>query len=335
LTSTGAPHVAFLNGSLSTTSSSYSVIHGVRGASTWALNAVASVSSSSNDNPRYDIAGVSMAIGLGDTPFVGYRRNQHWNTGSNNYNFYVARASGATWTTDNVDSVGNTYSGGLYAPITLRSDGTGRVHASFHKCCVNNYYAWPVYGVRDLAGTWALEDLDMAERTSLAVEPSGTPHALVSDSGLVLRTKSGTTWNSSTVSQDFADTAYSDVRNSALALDSNAVPHVCYQSNSGGKQPVHAFWSSNQWITEVVDAAPNTGEYCALALDSNNNLLLCYRDATQADVKCARKAAGGWISSAVASTGDVGQGMDLAFDAQNRAHLVYFDDSQKAWMYLH
>jgi len=323
--------VAFANASTSTYSTSYSVVHAARGTQ-WTLETPDYVSSSSTENPSYSLSGVSMALDASDVPYVGYQRTQRWQTGSQNIALRVARKSGTTWTIDPVDTVQNTYSSGLQPPITLQSDDTGKVHATFLKCCFNNYYSWGRYAVRS-GGAWTVEDLPSASSVSLAVTPSGAPHVLLVDYTLQHAIKNAT-WDTDAVTSDNLGSLYGDMRNESITVDPQGTPHVCFQSDTGAGTLVYARRSSGQWITEVADSTDGAGESCAIALDSQAQPLICHRATATAALRCAKREGGVWMASAIAAAGPIGLGIDVAYDSQNRPHVVYFDDTQKKWMYL-
>ncbi len=332
LGTTGTPHVAFMNASTSTYSSSYSVVHATRGTG-WTVETPDYVTSSSSENPKYSLSGVSMALDAAGVPYVGYQRAQSWQTGSRNLALRVARKSGSSWTIDAVDTVQNTYSSGLQPPITLQADDAGKIHATFLKCCFNNYYSWGRYAVRD-GGAWTVEDLPSMSSVSLGVTSSGTPHVLLTDHTLQHATKSGATWDTNAVASDNLGSVYTDLRNEAITVDPQGTPHVCYQSDGGAGPLVYARRSSGQWVTEVADSTAGAGESCAIALDSQGQPLICHRATTTAGLRCAKRAGGVWRASAIAAAGQIGLGIDVAFDAQDKPHVVYFDDAQKKWMYL-
>lgn len=334
LEGSGAPHVAFISSTVSTYSTSYSVIHAVRGSADWVIDSPDYASSSSSDNPRYSISGVGLALDATGVPYVGYHRTQSWQTGSRNITFRVARKPASSWTIEVVDSVQNTYSSGLTPPITLQADGSGAIHAAFLECCFNNYHSWARYAIRS-GTTWTVEDLPSASSVALAVSVAGAPHVLLSDYNLEHTVKNGATWETSSVSSDYMGGPYYDVRNESIVVDPQGDSHVCYQSTAAVGPLVYAHQSSGQWVTEVADSFANAGESCAIALDSKGQPLICHREATGASLRCAKKTGGAWQAAPIPIVGEVGAGIDVAYDTQDRPHVVYFDETQGKWMYLH
>lgn len=79
------------------------------------------------------------------------------------------------------------------------------------------------------------------------------------------------------------------------------------------------------WTIEVVDAsADDVGKYSKLQLDENDNPLIAYYDATNADVKLARFDGTAWQIETVDSDGDVGRFVELAY-WQPFIFLFYYD----------
>jgi hypothetical protein len=56
--------------------------------------------------------------------------------------------------------------------------------------------------------------------------------------------------------------------------------------------PLNVSQAGTAWATEIVDSAGDVGYYTSLALDSNDNPHISYRDATNRDLKYIRMSGG-------------------------------------------
>jgi hypothetical protein len=78
------------------------------------------------------------------------------------------------------------------------------------------------------------------------------------------------------------------------------------------------------WQREVVDSsANNTGNYCSLALDSNNEPHIAYCDFDNFDLHYAYLENGVWHTEMVDSIGYVGVHCSLVLDDNDRPHIAY------------
>jgi hypothetical protein len=79
------------------------------------------------------------------------------------------------------------------------------------------------------------------------------------------------------------------------------------------------------WNIETVDSAANVGTFSSLALDSNNDPHISYRDSLNHDLKYAKWTGTNWSTETVDSAGDVGRYSSLALDSNNDPHISYHD----------
>jgi hypothetical protein len=90
--------------------------------------------------------------------------------------------------------------------------------------------------------------------------------------------------------------------------------------------PLNVSQAGTTWIIETVDSTGNTGLYCSLALDSNDNPHISYYDLTTEDLKYIRSINGVWSTPVtVDSAGDVGRYCSLALDSAGNPHISYYD----------
>lgn len=78
------------------------------------------------------------------------------------------------------------------------------------------------------------------------------------------------------------------------------------------------------WQREAPDSAGTyKGEYCSLAIDSEDNPHIAYFDEDFKDLRYAHYDNGIWTVDLVDSVGDAGRECSLALDSQNRPHISY------------
>ena len=330
-------HAAYLEMTSTATGTTYKVKHAVRGAPAWTLDDAAYAASQNTANPRYALRGIALALDASGAPQIGYLRDEIYQVGTRNVQFLVAERTSSAFSSTKIVEFQNTYGSGLAEPLSLDVDGSGRLHASVASCCTASQYLNRVrYGVRSAAGIWSIEDVAQlqVEGAVLAVSPNGMPQIISMTQGEAIdhNTTPGA-WQTTEIARDIASQPYVHARAAAIALSTTGEPHVCYQSKTN--HLMYTTRSGGTWSSVEVDAAPETGEHCAIALDSAGRPLICYRDGVASDLKCASVYAGQWTTATVVSAGDVGQGVEVAFDGGDRAHVIYFDATQTMWKYLH
>lgn len=82
---------------------------------------------------------------------------------------------------------------------------------------------------------------------------------------------------------------------------------------------------ASPWTAQVVDAAGNTGQQTAMALDADSTLHLVYFDTSALDLRYTEKPEDGTWSSPVAldAAGSVGYDSSIAVDGEGGLHVVY------------
>jgi hypothetical protein len=92
--------------------------------------------------------------------------------------------------------------------------------------------------------------------------------------------------------------------------------------------PLNVSQAGTTWIIETVDSTGNTGLYCSLALDSNDNPHISYYDLTTEDLKYIRSINGVWSTPVTVDSIGVStilEGNSLALDSNDNPHISYLD----------
>ena len=131
----------------------------------------------------------------------------------------------------------------------------------------------------------------------------------------------------------YSETVDSGVRTgqySSIAVDSSNNPCVSYYqvgSSQGSGSLKYAKWSGTAWNIQTVDSVGDVGDFCSLALDSNNNPGISFYDRNAADLMYAKWNGTAWNIQTVDASG--GTYTSLAFDSNNNPQISYFTGSLK------
>jgi len=127
-------------------------------------------------------------------------------------------------------------------------------------------------------------------------------------------------------------------RYSSIAMGSNCSVHISYYDATHGDLK-YAKGVAGLWSTETIDFCNyfgcffDVGRYSSIAIDSNNVPHISYYDATNHNLKYAKKSGGVWTKETVHFTGDVGLYTSIAIDSNNVPHISYYDISNKNLKY--
>jgi hypothetical protein len=127
-----------------------------------------------------------------------------------------------------------------------------------------------------------------------------------------------------------------ETHRTSTVLDSNNLPHVTYRNVETGEINYSKRDSNGNWHTETVVSADIGGGVPALALDTQDNPVICYYNQTTPTngwLSCAFYGISGWIYETVDPTHSAGLELSLTMDDQGRPHLAYSSGSETryAW----
>ena len=206
------------------------------------------------------VFGTSLALDNSDHPHISYM------TRGALVDLKYARHDGATWNIETVDSADAV---GYYSSLAL--DSNYYPHISYiDKTNSKLKYArwtgsaWDIQTLYDIDAT-SIEWPAYNKHTSIALDISGYAHiSYWKPSGLWYARYNGTTWSEEKVS--------GSGKYNRLALDSNNLPHISYQS-ADELSLKYARFDGTGWTTETVDSSGDPlrwgGRFAAITVDSN------------------------------------------------------------------
>lgn len=109
----------------------------------------------------------------------------------------------------------------------------------------------------------------------------------------------------------------------SIDLKSDNLPAIAYQKNSNlyFKEYTCSGTTCTWSAAQRIDSAPDTGEECGLAFDSNNRPHIAYSDESNNDLKYAFYNGTAWTLTTVDSSYQ--SGLSLAVDSSNHPHIAY------------
>ena len=103
---------------------------------------------------------------------------------------------------------------------------------------------------------------------------------------------------------------------------------------SEGEESIKHFSQSSSQTT-VVDTLDNVGAQSDLALDSQNNVHISYRDSTNGVLKYASFDGISWNTTVVDDSNNVGFSTSIVLDSSDHVHICYFDDTNSDLKYAY
>jgi hypothetical protein len=121
----------------------------------------------------------------------------------------------------------------------------------------------------------------------------------------------------------------------SLAIDSRDMPHIAFQNVETGEIGYARKNSSGNWDVEILVDADTKGSFVALALDSSDSPIICYRNNSLTPgptpgLSCAYREDSGWAYEIVDNTPYAGTHLSLSIDGSDRIHLAHVRGSGDA-----
>ena len=102
------------------------------------------------------------------------------------------------------------------------------------------------------------------------------------------------------------------------------VPNTQYQEM---EESVSEYRTKDSSSLTIVDSLDNVGAQSDLALDSENNAHISYRDSTNGVLKYASFDGISWNTTVVDGSANVGFSTSILLDSSDHVHICYFDDT--------
>jgi len=112
-----------------------------------------------------------------------------------------------------------------------------------------------------------------------------------------------------------------------VALSSNEKIHLCYYSKielqSGSEEGFLRYVTneSGAWEYTTIDTGGMVGQWCSLAMDSNDKIHICYLDRVNNDLKYATNSSGSWEVATIDEQG--GWFCSIDIDSNDKVHISY------------
>ncbi|NQU99306.1 MAG: hypothetical protein HQ538_01085, partial [Parcubacteria group bacterium] len=246
---------------------------------------------------------------------------------------YRKKSNGDWADVRNVDESDET---GSYTSIAI--DSSDNPHISYRRYDSGNEkikHAWSSDG-----GTaWFWENIwdnstatNVGQYSSIAIDSSDNIHFSYYNNDLYYaRLSSEGVWNHRHTLIDNIE--QSGRYGTSIAVGSNGIVGIAYDQYGGsGNNNMYYAYSSNAgdlWKTVGVDTGSNSGSYPSLAVDSDNNMHISYRDVNSKDLKYVSGKGNAWgAPSTIDSTDEnVGQYSSIAWSNDN-AFISYYNVTQ-------
>ena len=109
-----------------------------------------------------------------------------------------------------------------------------------------------------------------------------------------------------------------------IALDADEVPHISFYDYDH-RVLEFASLHDDEWVFEVIDSTPGSGEDSSLAFDSAGQAHVAYFEGESKVLKYAWQTEVGWHRMIVDNDGEVGQYASIAMDSKDNPHIAYYD----------
>ncbi|MBI2500528.1 MAG: hypothetical protein HYW02_03480 [Deltaproteobacteria bacterium] len=155
-----------------------------------------------------------------------------------------------------------------------------RVHIAAH----SNVRPSSLQYATNVSGSWAVEVVQSGNNTGLSPSITVSDDAKViiaywENGDIYVASKNGSNWEG-----ELVDTTSGDPI--AVAVDSERFVHLVYYEDSIGTNNLRYVTNlSGDWVATTLDSAGDVGNYCDIAIDSNDRLHISYYDATNGDLK--------------------------------------------------
>jgi hypothetical protein len=188
-------------------------------------------------------------------------------------------------------------------------------------------------------GIWRRETISIGLTSSLSrslsldVDSNGYPHIVcfeLMDNTLKYVRWTGDEWEIETI-----ESGTGAGPNPSIAIDSNDIVHISYlyrEEWTFSDSVRYASGTSGNWNFFTVDSSGNFGE-TSLALDSKEDVHICYYDRQTGSLKYARQAEFRWEIETVDDHGDVGGSPSIAVDSNDHVHISYLDIDKRDLKY--
>ena len=139
------------------------------------------------------------------------------------------------------------------------------------------------------------------------------------DTNLTFVSTDGTNWNTDTVDA----TAYSGYGGISLAVDGSDNPCVAYRVGALTAALRYACHDGASWQVSTIDSGQDTGNGCALALDSSDTPHVVYP--ARFEIRYAVKSGATWVPETVAAVSNLYPLPSIALDGFGEPRVCYYD----------